>query len=170
MPDSRIIAIDPSLRSTGFAVLASDGRRHTALEYGVIRNAATLKPSACLVAIHERIRELLGKWEPAAMAIESVIYVHSHKVAIALGAARGSAILAAAQRGLPIHEYAPKRVKQAAVGVGSAQKDQVAFMVRATLRLTETPPHDAADALAIGIAHLQAAQTAARRPIAHESI
>ncbi len=170
MPDSRIIAIDPSLRATGFAVLSSDGRQHAALDYGVIRNVASLKPSACLVAIHEKIVDLLGRWQPAAMAIESVIYVQSHKTAISLGAARGSAILAAAQRGMPIHEYPPARVKQAVVGNGSAQKNQVAFMVRATLRLTETPPHDAADALAIGITHLQAALSAARRPIAHESI
>ncbi|MDD5199324.1 MAG: crossover junction endodeoxyribonuclease RuvC [Terrimicrobiaceae bacterium] len=170
MPDSRLIAIDPSLRCSGYAVLESDGRRHRALEYGVIRNHPALRPSACLVAIHERVRDLLGRWQPAAMAIESVIYVQSHRTAIALGAARGCAILAAAQSGLPIHEYAPRRVKQAVVGVGSAQKGQVAFMVRALLQLTETPPADAADALAIGLTHLQTAHTAARRSQPHESI
>lgn len=169
MPE-RLIAIDPSLRCTGYAVLETDGRRHIALDYGVIRNVATLKHSGCLLAIHERVTELLSKWQPATMAIESVIYAQSYKTAIVLGAARAAAILAAARRGLPIHEYAPKRIKQAVVGVGSAQKAQVAFMVRAALRLTETPPPDAADALAIGLTHLQAAQTAARRPIAHESI
>jgi crossover junction endodeoxyribonuclease RuvC len=170
MPDSRLIAIDPSLRGTGYAILESNGRQHTALDYGVIRNVATLRFSACLVAIHERVRELLVKWQPGAMAIESIIYVQSHKTAIALGAARGCAILAAAQAGLPIHEYPPTRVKQAVVGTGSAQKSQVAFMVRALLRLTETPAADAADALAIGLTHLQTAQTAARRPLPHESI
>jgi len=170
MPDTRLIAIDPSLRATGFAVLESDGRLHTALEYGVIRNVASLKQSGCLVAIHERVSELLAKWQPASMAIESIIYVQSHRTAITLGSARGAAILAAAQRGLPIHEYAPRRVKQAVVGVGSAQKSQIAFMVRAALRLTETPPPDAADALAIALTHLQTAQTAMRRPISHESI
>ena len=155
MPDSRLIAIDPSLRATGFAVLETNGRLQTALEYGVIRNHPTLRTSGCLVAIHERVRDLIAKWRPTAMAIESIIYVQSYKTAIVLGAARGSAILAAAQAGLPIHEYPPKRVKQAVVGVGGAQKDQVAFMVRALLRLTETPPSDAADALAIGLTHLQ---------------
>jgi crossover junction endodeoxyribonuclease RuvC len=169
MPE-RLIAIDPSLRATGYAVIETDGRRHTALEYGVIRNAAIMKQSSCLLAIHTRIDELLAKWCPAAMAIEGVIYAQSYKTAIVLGAARASAILAAAQRGLQIHEYAPKRVKQAVVGVGSAQKEQVAFMVRAALRLTETPPSDAADALAIGLTHIQTAQTAVRRPIAHDSI
>jgi len=170
MPDSRLIAIDPSLRATGYAVMESNGRVHTALEYGVIRNAAALRSSTCLVAIHEKIRDLLARWQPTAMAIESVIYVQSHRTAIALGAARGSAILAAAQVGLSIYEYPPKRVKQAVVGVGSAQKTQVAFMVRATLRLTETPGADAADALAIGITHFQTAQTARLRNQSHESI
>jgi crossover junction endodeoxyribonuclease RuvC len=169
MPD-RLIAIDPSLRATGYAVLETDGRHHTALEYGVIRNIASLKHSNCLVAIHARVSELIAKWKPSAMAIESVIYAQSYKTAIVLGAARGASILAGAQQGLPIHEYAPTRIKQAVVGTGSAQKSQVAFMVRAALRLTETPQADAADALAIGLTHLQAAQTAARRPIPHESI
>ena len=72
-----------------------------------------------------------------------------------MGAARGSAILALAQRGLPVFEYAPTDVKQAVVGRGGAAKDQVAFMVRALLGLTETPQADAADALAIGLTHFQ---------------
>jgi crossover junction endodeoxyribonuclease RuvC len=107
---------------------------------------------------------LIEQWQPSAMAVESIIYVQSHQTAIVLGAARGCALLAAAQRGLPIHEYPPKRVKQAVVGVGSAQKQQVAFMVRALFRLTETPSPDAADALAIGLTHLQTAATARRVP------
>ena len=73
-----------------------------------------------------------------------------------LGAARGAAILAAAEHGLEIYEYAPKRVKQAVVGRGAADKQQVAFMMRALLGLTETPEPDAADALAIGLAHCYA--------------
>lgn len=169
MPE-RLIAIDPSLRCSGFAILESDGRRISSLDYGIVRNAQTLRPSACLVAIHERVRELLVRWQPSLMAIESVIYVQSHRTAITLGAARGCAILAAAQAGIPVHEYAPRRVKQAVVGVGSAQKSQVAFMVRAALRLTETPPPDAADALAIGLAHFQAATSPLRQVVAHEQI
>ncbi len=93
--------------------------------------------------------------EPDCCALESVIYVQSYKTAIALGAARGAAILAAAENGLPIFEYAPNRIKQATVGTGAAGKNQVAFMVRALLGLTETPDADAADALAIGLTHLR---------------
>ena len=70
-------------------------------------------------------------------------------------------MVAAAERGLPIYEYAPRRVKQSVVGKGGAQKEQVAFMVRALLGLTETPQADAADALAIGLTHFQSARTAA---------
>jgi crossover junction endodeoxyribonuclease RuvC len=89
-----------------------------------------------------------------------VIYVQSYKTAIVLGAARGAAIVAAAERGLPVFEYAPKRIKQATVGHGSADKGQVAFMIRSLLGLTETPGPDAADALAIGLTHLRSQEVA----------
>ena len=88
--------------------------------------------------------------------------MQSHRTAITLGAARGSAILAMSQRGLPVFEYAPTDVKQAVVGRGGAGKDQVAFMVRALLGLTETPESDAADALAIGLTHFQNHDSAQR--------
>ena len=86
--------------------------------------------------------------------------MQSYKTAILLGAARGAAILAAAERGLPVFEYAPKRIKQATVGRGSADKNQVAFMIRVLLGLSETPTADAADALAIGLTHLRSQEAA----------
>jgi crossover junction endodeoxyribonuclease RuvC len=89
-----------------------------------------------------------------------VIYVQSYKTAIILGAARGAAILAAAENGLPVFEYPPRRVKQSTVGHGAAGKNQVAFMVRALLGLTETPEADAADALAIALTHLRMEEAA----------
>ncbi len=134
------------------------GGRQRALYFGVIKNATALRPSSCLVAIREQLADLIRQYEPDCCALEAVIYVQSHKTAIALGAARGAAILAAAERGLPIFEYAPTRIKQATVGRGGADKNQVAFMVRAMLGLTETPQSDAADALAIGLTHLRAHQ------------
>lgn len=155
----RVLAIDCSLRSTGVAILETNGRRQRALYFGLIQNKNTLAPSSCLVAIHDRLAELIHEHEPDCCALESVIYVQSHKTAISLGAARGAAILAAAERGLPIFEYAPKRIKQSTVGRGSADKGQVAFMVRALLGLTETPSDDAADALAIGLTHLRAQES-----------
>ena len=158
----RVLAIDPSLRGTGFAILEQAGPKVRAVAYGTIKNRADLLPSGCLVAIHERIADLIREHAPECAAVEGVIFVQSYRTAITLGAARGAALLAAAGRGLPIYEYAPRRVKQSVVGKGGAQKGQVAFMVRALLGLTETPPADAADALAIGLTHLQTAASATR--------
>lgn len=151
----RILAVDPSLRGTGFAVLEQKGSSIRCLEYSVVKNAPSISQESCLVAIHEAISSAIGRHSPSALAIEKVIYVQSYPTAIILGAARGVAVLAAAQHGLPVHEYPPKRVKQAVVGKGAAAKEQVAFMIRALLGLTETPPSDAADAMAIGLTHLR---------------
>jgi crossover junction endodeoxyribonuclease RuvC len=160
-PAERVLAIDPSLRGTGFAILEKVGGKVRAVTYGTIKNPAAMLPSGCLVAIHERVAELIRDHQPECAAFEGVIFVQSHRTAIALGAARGAALLAAAGRGLPIYEYAPKRVKQSVVGRGGADKGQVGFMVRALLGLTETPPPDAADALAIGLTHFHTATSAA---------
>jgi crossover junction endodeoxyribonuclease RuvC len=157
----RVLAIDASLRKSGVAIIdASGGGKFQALHIGTIRNPSSLRMSSCLVAIHDRLAELIHTHEPDCCALESVIYVQSHKTAITLGAARGSAIMAAAEHGLPVFEYAPKRIKQATVGKGSADKTQIAFMVRALLGLTETPGADEADALAIGLTHLRAQEAA----------
>jgi crossover junction endodeoxyribonuclease RuvC len=142
------------------AIVESAGGRQRALYFGVIQNKSALRPSSCLVAIREQLRDLIEQHQPDCCALEAVIYVQSYKTAIALGAARGAAILAAAEQGLPIFEYAPTRIKQATVGRGGADKSQVAFMVRAMLGLTETPQSDAADALAIGLTHLRAQEAA----------
>ncbi len=156
----RVLAIDASLRSSGVAIVESDRGRHRALYFGTVQNKNSLAPSACLVAIHERLSDLIREHEPDCCALEAVIYVQSHKTAILLGAARGAAILAAAERGLPIFEYAPTRIKQATVGRGGADKSQVALMMRALLGLTTTPQSDEADALAIALTHVHAAEAA----------
>ncbi len=165
-----ILAVDPSLRGTGFAILVREGGKMRCPHYAVIRNSPKLLHSGCLVAIHAQLGDAIAQFSPEAMAIESVIYVQSYPTAITLGSARGAALLAAAQRGIPIHEYAPRRVKQAVVGRGGAQKSQVAFMVRALLGMTVTPPPDAADAIAIGITHFQSADAAAHRKVLLEQI
>lgn len=159
----RLLSIDPSLRSTGYALLEHANGKTRCLQYGTIKNGPKLPPSGCLVAIHEKVSLLIGEMKPQACAIESVIYVQSYRTAITLGAARGAAILAAKAKGLSIHEYAPRSVKQAVVGRGAAQKEQVAFMIRALLGLTETPPPDAADAIAVGLTHLHAKAAADMR-------
>jgi crossover junction endodeoxyribonuclease RuvC len=152
----RVLAIDASLRNCGVAIVDSGNGKSRALFFGTIHNANSLKSSACLVAIRDQLAQLIREHEPDCCAFEAVIYVQSYKTAILLGAARGAAMLAAAECGLPIFEYAPRRIKQATVGTGAAKKNQVAFMMRALLGLTETPDPDSADALAIALTHLRA--------------
>src|SRR5437899_5127223 len=156
----RVLAIDPSLRNTGVAVVDSNNGKPRSVYFGTIHNASSMRSSSCLVAIRDRLIELIREHEPDCCALESVIYVQSYKTAILLGAARGAAILAAAENGLPVFEYPPTRIKQATVGRGGAGKDQVAFMVRALLGLTETPDAEAADAVAIVLTHVRAQETA----------
>ena len=158
----RVLAIDASLRKTGVAIVDANNGKPRALYFGTIHNRSALPSSACLVAIRDRLTDLIREHQPDCCALESVIYVQSYKTAILLGAARGAAILAAAEKGLPVFEYPPTRIKQATVGRGGAGKDQVAFMVRALLGLTQTPDADEADALAIGLTHLRAQESATR--------
>jgi crossover junction endodeoxyribonuclease RuvC len=152
----RVLAVDPAVRNTGYAVLEGEARQPTVLDFGVIHVPQEHSQSAALSAIRSHLFHLIKKWEPEEVAVEGIIYVQSHKTAIAMGAARAAALIAAADNGLKIYEYAPRKVKMAVVGKGTATKEQVAFMVRALLQLRETPPSDAADALAIAMAHLQA--------------
>lgn len=159
----RILGIDPSLRGTGFAILEGNVRAARCLHFGVVKNSPKLSVSQCLREIHLALETAIAEYQPTAMAIETTIYVQSYQTAIVLGAARGAALLAAAQRDLPIYEYAPRKIKQAVVGRGGAQKDQVAFMVRALTGLTVTPPPDAADAIAIALTHYQAHASAVAR-------
>lgn len=154
----RVLSIDPALRKTGYSVVekyqSGNGRTEfRALTYGTIVNKRQVSQPGCLCKIREELAKVIQEFRPDECAVEGVIYVQSYKTAITMGAARGAAIIAAAEHGLEVHEYAPRRVKQAVVGKGSADKQQVAFMMRSILKLTETPQSDAADALAIGMTH-----------------
>ncbi|GAA5483789.1 crossover junction endodeoxyribonuclease RuvC [Haloferula sargassicola] len=152
----RVLSIDPAIRNTGYAVLEGDHRNARVLAYEVVSIPSKIPQSAALAAVRTHLSNVIKTHEPDEVAVEGIIYVQSHRTAITMGAARAATLIAAAEAGLPIYEYAPSKVKQAVVGNGRADKAQVAFMIRALLGLSETPPHDAADALAIGLAHLQA--------------
>lgn len=153
----RVVSIDPAIRNTGYAVVEGDFRSVSALDYGTLHLPQNRSQSSCLLAIHEHVAGLIEKWQPDELAIEGIIYVQSHRTAITMGSARAATVLAAAKAGLRIMEYPPSCVKLATVGRGGALKQQVAFMMRALLGLSETPAPDAADALAIGYTHLIAA-------------
>lgn len=150
----KVLAIDPAIRNTGYAVLEGDHREQKVHDFGVISIPANVSQSGALAAVHTGICNLIKKWQPDEAAVEGIIYVQSHRTAISMGAARAASLIAAAEAGLKIYEYAPRKVKQVVTGNGSADKQQVAFMTRTLLGLTENPPHDAADAIAIAIAHL----------------
>jgi crossover junction endodeoxyribonuclease RuvC len=152
----RVLAIDPAIRNTGYAVIEGDHRNARVITYEVIRIPQTIPQSGALAAVRTHLMHVIQTHEPDEVAVEGIIYVQSHKTAISMGAARAAALIAAADAGLKVYEYAPSKAKKAVVGNGKADKAQVAFMIRALLGLSETPPHDAADALAIALAHLQA--------------
>lgn len=152
----RVLSIDPAVRNTGYSVVEGDHRQARVITYDVVRIPQRLPQSAALAAVRTHVANLIATHEPDEVAVEGIIYVQSHRTAISMGAARAAALIAAADAALPIYEYAPSKVKQAVVGNGRADKAQVAFMIRALLGLAETPPHDAADALAVALAHLQA--------------
>ncbi len=149
----RILGVDTSLRSSGVAVIEVKGQQMRALAYGNVKNKPKLKHSECLGAIHREIDKLITEFSPDEVAIEGAFFAKNAKTAMILGQARGAVLAVGALRSLPVYEYSPRSVKRAVVGIGSAQKDQVAKMVVRLLGLAEQPQEDAADALAIAICH-----------------
>ncbi len=151
-----ILGIDPSLRGTGYGIIRA-GRSGAleALAHDVIRCPPAWERSRCLLRIAETVREAVRRHAPTVCVIESLFYAQNIQTALILGEARGASLLAAAEAGLEIYELAPRRVKQAVVGYGAAQKLAVAKMVQRLLALPELPPPDAADALALAVAYAQ---------------
>jgi crossover junction endodeoxyribonuclease RuvC len=160
----KILGVDPSLRSTGFGVIEARGSDFTGLCHGHIKNPPPLLPSRCLVRISEAIANLIDEHCPDAVAVEGLVYVQNTRIGFTLGQVRGVIIAAAAQRGLPVFEYAPRKVKQSVTGRGAAGKTQVAHMIKVTLGLKELPAPDAADALAIALCHAQSCRNALSAP------
>ena len=150
----RVLGIDASLRSTGYGVVESRGSRWVCLEAGLVRNPASRLHSECLAVLQRELGAVIARTQPQAAAIEGGFYFKNARTALVLGEARGVLIATCAAAGLPVFEYAPRRVKQSLTGAGAAGKDQVAKMVCRVLGLTEPPPEDAADALAIALCHL----------------
>jgi len=154
----RILGVDPSLRSTGYGVIEVIGNSLAFVVAGEIRNPTALRASLCLVKIGSTITEVIHQAQPTVVAIEGLVYVQNTQVAFTLGQVRGVIIANAAQVGLEIFEYAPRKMKQAVTGSGGSGKSQVAHMVKALLGMTEPPTPDAADALALAITHAQSYQ------------
>ena len=150
-----ILGIDPSLRGTGFGVIRIGKPHPVALAHGAIKCPAGWERSRCLLHILQTIREKAAAYKPTACAVEGLFYAQNLQTALIMGEARGASLAAAAEAGLEIFEIAPRKVKQAIVGYGGAQKLAVAKMVQRMLHLPEPPEADAADALALALAFAQ---------------
>jgi len=150
-----IIGVDPSLRGTGYGVIQLARPNPRALAHGTIACPAGWERSRCLVKILQTLREVVAKHHPTVCAIEGLFYAQNLQTALIMGEARGAALAALAEGGLDIFEIAPRKVKQAMVGYGAAQKSAVSKMVQRLLQLPEPPSPDAADALALALAYAQ---------------
>jgi crossover junction endodeoxyribonuclease RuvC len=149
-----VMGIDPGVASTGFGVVRAVGGKMSALDGGVIEAGPGEAAECRLAKIHEAVAELLDRHEPIAVALEDVYFGKNARSAIAVGQARGVALLAAGQRTVPCFNYTPQAVKMAVCGTGSAAKEQVQRMVGALLGLPQPPASDhASDALAVAICH-----------------
>jgi crossover junction endodeoxyribonuclease RuvC len=150
----KIFGIDPGSERTGYGCVETDGSRHRIIISGAIRTPAAATFPEKLLKIHAGLATLIGECRPDCVAIENIFHAVNARSALKLGHARGVAMLAAVEAGLPVVEYTPAEVKRAVVGYGRAEKHQVQQMVKLILGLAELPtPHDASDALAIAICH-----------------
>lgn len=147
-----ILGIDPGSRITGYGVINSMGSKNEYVASGCIRIKGEALPER-LQQVFEGVTEVINRYCPQEMAIEQVFMARNADSALKLGQARGVAIVAGTSHDLPVHEYAARKVKQAVVGKGSADKTQVQHMVAHILKLPGLPQVDAADALAIALCH-----------------
>lgn len=149
----KVLGIDPGSNITGYGLIEKGPKGLTGKAFGEIRSPRGGTFSGRLLKIHREMTELIDSHEPDAVAMEEIFFGKNVQSLIKQGHARGVIILAAAQRGIPIFEYSPTRIKQAVVGYGHAGKDQVQSMVKIILGLSDIPSLDASDALAIAICH-----------------
>ena len=161
----RSLGIDPGSRITGDGVLDSDGIRTRYITSGCIKASGDAL-DARLACIFAGLREVVAQCQPGQVAIERVFVSRNADSAIKLGQARGAAICATLESGAQLHEYAARAVKQAVVGRGGADKQQVQHMVRAILSLDRLPVSDEADALAVALCHAHQWPMAQRRAAA----
>ncbi len=143
-----ILGVDPGTRAAGFGVLEVQGSSLAAREYGVIRCKAGAPLEDRLLTLYDSLQTIMSEWNPDVVSVEKAFFGKNAQTALTLGHARGVILLAAKQAGATLAEYAPTSIKKAVVGSGKAEKAQVEYMLRAILRLPDTPiKDDAFDAL-----------------------
>ncbi len=152
MESARIIGIDPGSRTTGYGIIAVESGKITYVSAGAIHTGNGSIPERMHV-IFSQLCAIIRQFQPTQSAIEQVFMARNPDSALKLGQARGAALVALTDAGLPVAEYAARQVKQATVGLGQAEKNQVQFMICHLLHLEVTPQADAADALAVAVCH-----------------
>lgn len=151
-----IMGVDPGTAITGYGLIRYDGTRFSLVECGCIRTSPDLPMSERLQALYRDLTGIISRYSPEQFAVEELFFNKNARTALAVGHARGVAMLAASSSGMPVFEYTPLQVKQAVTGFGRAAKSQVQYMVKTILALPEAPtPDDVADALAVAICHGQ---------------
>ena len=149
-----ILGIDPGLAIVGWGVLECVRGKFHVLGYGSIRTEAKIPVEERITQIFDSMNIIIDKYKPEVMAVEELFWNTNQKTGITVAEARGTILLAAHKRGLKIFEYTPLQVKQAIVGYGRADKNQVQQMVKVLLNLTSVPkPDDTADALGMALCH-----------------
>jgi crossover junction endodeoxyribonuclease RuvC len=160
----RVLGIDPAAAGpTGYGVIETSARGFRVLAFGALRHARAASAEARLEAVHALTARLAEQYAPDVVAVEAVFTALNMKTALRLAEVRGVVLLAAAQKRIPVHSYAPREVKACVAGHGHAAKFQMQQMVRALLNLREAPqPDHAADALAVALCHIQLSHARAR--------
>ena len=159
----RVFGIDPGSTRTGYGCVDSDGRRHRLVLCGAIRPGDHASFPDRLASVYRELNARIRDCEPDCVAIENLFHAVNVRSALKLGHARGVAMLAAVEAGLPVVEYTPAEIKRALVGYGRAEKPQVGQMVKLLLGLDAPPSsHDASDALAVAICHVHMGSGSAR--------
>ncbi len=154
----RIFGIDPGSVRTGYGCIDTDGTRHRLVTCGALVPRPKAPFPDRLRAIHDGLLDAIRGAAPACVAVENLFHARHARSALTLGHARGVALLAAVEAGVPVVEYTPAEIKVAVAGYGRAEKPQLQHMVMLLLGLDTAPsPHDAADALAVAICHAHAA-------------
>ena len=164
-PPGVILGVDPSLRGTGYGIIVPGKPYPRTLAMGTITCPATWERSRCLVKISDTLRTVIQEHQPTVCVIEGIFFVQNLKTALIMGEARGAALAVIAGAGLDIYELAARKVKQAIVGYGAAQKSAVATMVQRMLNLAELPEPDAADALALALTHARESSRYQLKPL-----
>lgn len=151
-----ILGIDPGIAIMGYGVIESDGSKHRLIQYGALTTAAHTPTPARLRAIFTGVNQLMDMFSPDDVAFEELFFARNVTTALMVGAARGAAIISAAEYTESLYEYTPMQIKQAVTGYGKADKKQIQQMVKLLLGMKEIPkPDDAADAIACAITHCQ---------------